>query len=82
MKNTLEETNSRLDKAEDRISDRKDKVAENTQSEQKTEKKIFLMKWFKGLLGQHEVQQHLYHSCMRRKREQGIENFFEEIMTQ
>ena len=37
MKNTLEGLNSRLDEAEDQIRDLEDKVAENTQSEQKKE---------------------------------------------
>ena len=37
MKNTLEGINSRLDEAEDQIRDLEDKVAENTQSEQKKE---------------------------------------------
>ena len=38
-KNTLKEINSRLDEAEDPISDLKDKMEENIQSEQQKEKK-------------------------------------------
>ena len=37
MENTLEEINSRLNEAEDWISNLEDKVSENTQSEQKKE---------------------------------------------
>ena len=39
MKITLQGMNSRLDKAEDWVSNLKDKVAENTQSEQQKESK-------------------------------------------
>lgn len=40
MKNALEGINSRLDKAEDWISDLEKKVAENTLSEQQKEQRI------------------------------------------
>ena len=40
MKNTLEEINSRLDKAENQIRDSEDEVLENTQSKQQEEKGI------------------------------------------
>ena len=40
MKNTLEGINSRLDEAEDWMSDMEDKVTGNTQSEQQKEKRI------------------------------------------
>ena len=40
MKNTLEGINSKLNEAEDRITDLKEKVAENTQLEQQNEKKL------------------------------------------
>ena len=44
MKNTLKEFNSRLDEAENQISNFKDKVAENTQSEQQKEQRIQKLK--------------------------------------
>ena len=56
MNNTLEGTNSRLDEAEDWISDLEDKVEENIQAEQQKEKRI-LKNWeeFKKHFGQHET---------------------------
>ena len=40
MQNTLEGIKSRLNKAEDQISDLKEKVTENTQSDHQKEKKM------------------------------------------
>lgn len=41
MKNTLERINSKLEDAEDQISDLEDSVMENTQGEQQKEKIFF-----------------------------------------
>ena len=52
----MEGINSRLDEAEDQISDLEDKIEKNTQAEQQKEKRI-LKNWreLKKPLGQYEV---------------------------
>ena len=50
MKNTLSGINSRLDKAEDQVSNLEDKLEENTQSEQQKKefKKMKVLGWPKS----------------------------------
>ena len=70
IKNTLEGINRRMDEAEDRISNLEDKVAENTQSGQQEEKRIFKNEYTYRPLGQHEAYQYLRHKWTRRRRKQ------------
>ena len=83
MKNTLDGINSRLDKAEDQISNLEDNVAENTQSEEQKKKRIKKVKeQFKGPLDNMKCN----NICItgvpeREERKQRTENLFEEIMT-
>ena len=84
MKNTLEGIKRRLDEAEDRISDLKNKVEANTQSEQQKEKRLK-----KNEDGLTEIWNNVKHNniCIIKipegeESEQGIENLFEEIMTE
>ena len=86
MKNTtLGGINSSLEEAENQISDLEDKVAENTQSEQQKEKRINIKKKDGRLRG---LWYNIKHTniCILgvpegEEREEGIENLFEEIMT-
>ena len=80
MKNTLEGINSRLGEADDHINDLENKIAENIQTEQPKEKKKKLEQCEEPL-EQHQAYQHSHHRGPRRRREQEIENVFEEIMT-
>ena len=83
INNTLEGKKSSLDEAEDRISVLEDKVEKNTQIEQQKEKSLKKWEEFGKYFGQHEALQHAHHgNTRRRKSEQGIENLFEEIMTE
>ena len=84
MKNTLEGFNSILEETEGQISELEDKVAEYIQPEQQKEKRI---------LKNEDSLRDLWDSIKRNniriigvpkgeEREQGIENLFEEIMTE
>ena len=84
MKNTLERINSRIDEAENGISNLEDKIAENTQSEQPQEKEI--QKQEDSSRGFYDNIKHTNILSMQvpegEEREQGTENLFEEIMTE
>ena len=58
-----------------------DKVENNTQSEQQNEKRLKKNEDCLEALGQHEMCLH-HRNTRNRRREQGIENMFEEIMTE
>ena len=55
MKNTLEIINSRLEDAEEWVSDLEDKVVEVSQLKQQKQKQIYKNEDFKGPLGQHQI---------------------------
>ena len=86
MKNLLVGINSRLEQAEDQISDqiRKQKIksviliksVETTQSHQQKETGI---QKYEGPLGQYQVSKHSYHGIPEGEREQRIENLFEKM---
>ena len=73
--------NSRLEEAEDRISDLEDKVEKNTQAEQQN-KKEFLKneESLRNLLDNMKCNN--IHIMGGKEKEQGIKNLFEEIMTE
>nr|KAF6369200.1 hypothetical protein mMyoMyo1_010582 [Myotis myotis] len=84
IKNSIESINSRLEEAEDHISELEDKVGKNTQAEHLLEKKI---------KKQEESLRELWDNMKRNniriigvpegeETEQGMENLFEEIMTE
>ncbi|KAK1327409.1 hypothetical protein QTO34_014170 [Cnephaeus nilssonii] len=84
IKNTMESFNSRLQEAEDRISELEDQVQKQAQSEQQLEKKI--KKQEESL---RELRDNMKRSNMRiiglpegQEEQQGLENLFEEIMTE
>ncbi|KAK1346546.1 hypothetical protein QTO34_000402, partial [Cnephaeus nilssonii] len=84
IKNTMESFNSRLQEAEDRISELEDQVQKQAQSEQQLEKKI--KKQEESL---RELRDNMKRSNMRiiglpegKEEQQGLENLFEEIMTE
>ena len=82
MKTTLEGVNSRLDDTEDHISDFEDKVGETTQSEHQ-KKKIKKMKIVRDLRDNMKCNNiHGLEIPEGEEREQGIENLFEEIVTE
>ena len=76
MKNTLQDINTGVDKAEDHIKDLEEKEAEDTQSKQQKENRIQSSLWdnFKhtniGIMGVSEVEE----------RQQGIKNLCKKIM--
>ena len=80
----LEGINSRLDEEEDRISILEDKVEINTQAEQQKEKRILKNK--KSLRNSLDNMKHNNICIMGipegEENEQGMENLFEEIMTE
>ena len=82
MKNTGKGLKSRLDKAEDWISELEDKVEKNTHKEQEKEKRVR-----KNEEGLGEMQDnlkcnniHIIGIPERQEEEQGIENLFEKLM--
>ncbi|KAK1345167.1 hypothetical protein QTO34_013877 [Cnephaeus nilssonii] len=84
IKNTMESFNSRLQEAEDRISELEDQVQKQAQAEQQLEKKI--KKQEESL---RELRDNMKRSNMRiiglpegQEEQQGLENLFEEIMTE
>ncbi|KAK1336789.1 hypothetical protein QTO34_002824 [Cnephaeus nilssonii] len=84
IKNTMESFNSRLQDAEDRISELEDQVQKQAQAEQQLEKKI--KKQEESL---RELRDNMKRSNMRiiglpegQEEQQGLENLFEEIMTE
>ncbi|KAK1346480.1 hypothetical protein QTO34_000336, partial [Cnephaeus nilssonii] len=84
IKNTMESFNSRLQEAEDRISELEDQVQKQAQAEQQLEKKI--KKQEESL---RELRDKMERSNMRiiglpegQEEQQGLENIFEEIMTE
>ncbi|KAK1332050.1 hypothetical protein QTO34_007731 [Cnephaeus nilssonii] len=84
IKNTMESFNSRLQEAEDRISELEDQVQKQAQAEQQLEKKI--KKHEESL---RELRDNMKRSNMRiiglpegQEEQQGLENLFEEIMTE
>jgi len=84
IKNTMESFNSRLQEAEDRISELEDQVQKQAQSQQQLEKKI--KKQEESL---RELRDNMKRSNMRiiglpegQEEQQGLENLFEEIMTE
>ena len=86
MKNLLVGINSRLEQAEDQISDqiRKQKIksviliksVETTQSHQQKETGI---QKYEGPLGQYQVSKHSYHGIPEGEREQRIENLLKKL---
>ena len=56
MKNTVEEIKTRLDEAEDWISELDNKVEKNSQIEQQNEKDSKRIKRGNGAAGQHEME--------------------------
>ena len=84
MKNTLEGINSKLDEEEDWISNFKERVAEKVQSEQQKEKRITKheesLKDFWDNVKCNNI--HIIEISEGEKIKQGIENLFEEIMTE
>ena len=83
IKNPLEGINSRLDEAEDWISDLEDNAEKNTQAEQQKEKRIL-----KNEASLRNLWDNIKYNnvCImgiseEEESEQGIENLFEEIMT-
>ncbi|KAK1336336.1 hypothetical protein QTO34_004142 [Cnephaeus nilssonii] len=84
IKNTMESFNSRLQEAEDRISELEDQVQKQAQAEQQLEEKI--KKQEESL---RELRDNMKRSNMRiiglpegQEEQQGLENLFEEIMTE
>ena len=71
MKNTLEGIHSRLNKAEEWISELEDRMGEITAVEQDKERKKNEKKegQFKRSLGQHSTHQHLHYRGPRRRKE-------------
>ena len=82
IKSTLEGIISRLDEAEDLISELEDKVEKNTQNEQEKEKRLR-----KNEEGLREMQDNMKWNNIRiiripegEEEEQGIENLFEKVI--
>ena len=78
MKNTLEGTNSRIQEAEEQISEVDDRLVEIMDAEQKREKRL---KTNERTLGQCEMHQHPYYRGARRRRErEETEKILQEII--
>ena len=82
LKNTVKGKKSRLDEAEDWISELEDKVEKNTQKEQEKEKRLR-----KNEEAIREMQDNMKRNNIRiigtpkeKEEEQGIENLFEKVM--
>ena len=83
INNSLEGINSRLDEAEDQISDLKDKVGKNIQSEQQNEKRSLKKEEsLRNILDNMKQKNIRIMGISGEEREQGVENLFEEIMTE
>ena len=73
---------NRVDETEDRINNIEDKAAENTQSEQQQEKRIQKNEdCLRGLWDKIKCTNICIIGVPEEEREQGIENLFQEIMT-
>ena len=81
MKNTLEGIKSRLDEAEDQISELENRVEKNTQNEQEKEKRLR-----NNEEGLREMQDNMKHNNIHiigipeGEEEQGIEKLFEKVI--
>nr|KAF6368145.1 DEAD/H-box helicase 11 [Myotis myotis] len=84
IKNTMESFNSRLEEAEDRISELEDKAEKQAQSEQQLEKKIKKQEESLREFWDNMKQSNICKIGLQEGQEeqQGLENLFEEIMTE